>query len=186
MRHHRTRFVGLLIIVAALVFAPGALAAPANGPGAAKAKERVYGKHCGAKRTGSRRPAERAKCLEAMSKLATGKSSSPRKACRALSRKKARGGRRSAFARCVSAGAKLLKSKGRGDGASATDDEGDDPDDDSDYGDGDGDGGDGDDDGADSGDDPDDPDAALDDAGADDSPAGADRGAVDPDDDLAA
>jgi hypothetical protein len=156
------------------VFAPSALAAaPAKGPGAAKGKERVYGKHCGPKRAGAGRPAQRAKCLEAMSKLATGKSSSPRAACRALSRKKARGGRRSAFARCVSAGARLLKSKGRGKRDSATDDQGDDPDD-SDGDDG---------DAADNDDDPDDLDAVLDGIGPGDSPADTDPGAADPDDD---
>jgi|GEM_PF-3172505 len=173
MLHHRPRFAGLLIILAALVLAPGALAAaPAKGPGAAKAKERVYGKHCGAKRNGSGRPAQRAKCIEAMSKLATGKSSSPRAACRALSRKKASGGRRSAFARCVVAGAKLLKSRGRGHDDSATDDEGGDPD-----GAGDGDGG------ADSADDPDDSDTAPDGGDPGDALPDADRSAIDPDDD---
>jgi hypothetical protein len=175
MLHHRPRFAGLLIIFATLALAPSALAAaPAKGPGAAKAKERVYGKYCGAKRTGSGRPAQRAKCLEAMSKLATGKSSSPRAACRTLSRKKVSGGRKSAFARCVSAGARLLKSKGRGNGDSATDDEGDDPDgDDGDDGAG----------GADSAGDPDDLDDTLDGIGLGDPPADAGRGAVDPDDD---
>jgi hypothetical protein len=173
MLHHRTRFAGLLIILAAFVLVPSALAAaPAKRLGAATAKERLYAKHCGPKRTGSGRPAQRAKCLKAMARLATGKSSSPRAACRALSRKKLSGGRRSAFARCVSAGARLLKSKGRDNSDKATDGEGDDPD----SGDGDGD------DGDDSAGDPDDPDAAPDGSGPGDSSADAGRGAVDPDD----
>lgn len=172
MLYHRPRFAGLLIILAALVFAPSSLAAaPAKGPGAAKGKERVYGKHCGAKRAGAGRHAQRAKCLEAMSKLATGKSSSPRAACRALSRKKGSGGRRSAFARCVAAGAKLLKSKSRGKRDSATHDEGNEPDDSN--------GDDG--DAADSHDDPDDLDAVLDAVDPGDSPADTDPAAADPD-----
>jgi hypothetical protein len=188
MLHHRPRFAGLLIIFAVLVLAPSALAAaPATPAGSAKAKERLYGKHCGAKRTGSGRPAQRAKCVEAMSRLATGRSSSPRAACRALSRKKVSGGRRSAFARCVSAGAKLLRARDRDDSDSdstADDDEGDEPDDDAadgpsgDEGDGDGD------DGGDSGDgDPDDSDAALDRSGAGDVPAHVGLGTVGPGDD---
>jgi hypothetical protein len=132
MMHHRTRAAGLLVIVASLVLAPGALAsAPANVSGPAKAKERAYGKHCGAKRQGAGRSASRAKCVEALSRLATGKSSSPHNACRALSRKKAKGQRKSPFALCVSAGARLLKSKGarhsNGDSGAGGHDEGEDP-----------------------------------------------------------
>lgn len=114
MMHHGPRVAGLLAILAALLLAPSALAAtPATGSAAAKAKERAYGKHCGAKSKAAKRAAQRAKCLEAMAKLATGKSSSPSKACAALSKKKARGERKSAYARCVSEGAKLLKAKRR-------------------------------------------------------------------------
>jgi hypothetical protein len=183
MLHHRPRSAGLLLIFAALALAPSALAAaPATQAGTAKAKERLYGKHCGAKRTGSGRSAQRAKCLEAMSRLATGKSSSPRAACRALSHKKVSGGRRSAFARCVSAGAKLLRARDRddSDSDSGADDEGDEPDDDSpDSPDGD-DGDDGSDDGAGDFDEYDDPNAALDRSGAGDAPADVARAAGGP------
>lgn len=130
MMHHGPRAAGLLAILAALLLVPNALAAtPAKGPAAAKAKERAYGKHCGAKSKATKRAAQRAKCLEAMARLATGKSSSPSKACAGLSKKKARGERKSAYARCVSEGAKLLKAKRRAahGGADAGAGEGDDP-----------------------------------------------------------
>lgn len=132
MLHHRPRVATLFALLAVLVFVVtpgGAAAAPSKVPGAAKAKERAYGKHCGAKHKGAVRSGQRAKCLDAMAKLATGRSSSPRKACAALSRKKVRGERKSAFARCVSAGVKLLKFRGTTDGDDATgaDDAGHDP-----------------------------------------------------------
>lgn len=114
MLHTRPRLAVLLALVAALVLAPAAAAAvPSRAPAGAQAKERAYGKQCGPKRKGPGRAGERVKCLEAMARLATGKSSSPQKACRALSRKKAKGARSSAYAQCVSAGAKLLKSRRR-------------------------------------------------------------------------
>jgi hypothetical protein len=168
MLHHRPRFAGLLIIFAALVLAPSALAAaPAKGPVSTKAKEHLYGKHCGAKHSGSDRPAQRTKCLKAMSALGTGRSSSPRAACRALSRKKVGGEHRSAFSRCVSAGARLLKARDRVNSDTATEDEGDDPD-----------SGAGDDDASSSNDPVDGVDAA-------DAPGDAGGGALDPDDDPA-
>lgn len=123
MMHHGPRASGLLAILAALLLAPNALAAtPAKGAAAAKAKERAYGKHCGAKSKATKPAAQRAKCLEAMAKLATGKSSSPSKACAGLSKKKAKGERKSAFARCVSEGAKLMKAKRRAAGTDEGDD----------------------------------------------------------------
>lgn len=113
MLHHRPLFAWLLAIFAVLVLAPGAAVA-SNGPAAsAKAKERAYGKHCGAKKGKAARSGARAKCLKAMAKLDKNPSLSPAKACRALSKKKAKGERRSAYARCVSEGAKLLKAKRR-------------------------------------------------------------------------
>src|SRR5215218_7376935 len=126
MLHNRTRVAGLIALLAVLVFTPGAsAAAPVKASGSAKAKERAYGKHCGAKR--KKRASQRAKCIEAMSRLATGKSSSPQSACRGLSRKKAGGERKSAYALCVSAGAKVLKSKrAKSDSVSGDDDRGDD------------------------------------------------------------
>lgn len=114
MMHHGPRTAGLLAILAALLLAPGALAAtPAQTSASAKAKERAYGKYCGAKRKAPARAAQRTKCLAAMSKLATGRTSSPSKACRGLTQKKVKGERKSAYARCVSAGARLMKAKRR-------------------------------------------------------------------------
>jgi hypothetical protein len=129
MLHHRTRVTGLIALLALLVLAPGAsAAAPAKASKSANAKERAYGKHCGSKRKKHSRAGQRAKCLDAMSRLATGRSTSPESACRALSHKKAGGERKSAYAVCVSAGAKLLKSKrGKTGGASGGDDARDDP-----------------------------------------------------------
>ncbi len=131
MLHHRFRGVGLAAILAALVFAPTAVAAtPSKMPTSAKGKERAYGKHCGQKTTSATGAASRVKCIDAMAKLAGGASSSPRKACRELSRKRAKGKRRSPFAHCVVEGAKLLKNIGRasgGNSASADDDYSDDP-----------------------------------------------------------
>ena len=121
MLHHVPRLAGLLAILASLTLAPGALAAtPSKAPAGAKAKERAYGRYCGAKRKGPGAATRRTKCLDAMSKLATGRSSSPSKACRGLSRKKAKGERKSAYARCVSEGARLLKGKRRGKGGTSS------------------------------------------------------------------
>lgn len=112
MLHHPLRVAGLLAIAAMLALAPATLAAPASkGSAAAKSKERAYGKHCGSKKAKPR--SARAKCLDAMAKLDRNPSLSPAKVCRGLSRKKAKGERKSAYARCVSEGAKLLKAKNR-------------------------------------------------------------------------
>lgn len=120
MLHHLPRVTGLLAILASLALVPGAVAAtPTKAPAGSKAKERAYGKHCGAKSKRSARAAQRAKCLDAMAKLASGRSSSPSKACRGLSKKKVKGERKSAYARCVSEGAKLLKAKKRANGGTA-------------------------------------------------------------------
>jgi len=140
MLHHRPWAAGLVAILAALVLAPTALAtssSPKASP-AAKAKERAYGKHCGHKGKAS----AHAKCLDAMAKLASGESVSPKKACRGLSKKRVRGERKSAFARCVRAGTKLMSQanrrpsgkSGAGTGAYEGDDAGDDPTLDSDDG----------------------------------------------------
>ena len=109
MLHHGPRIAGLLAIVAALVLAPSALAGN-SAPRATKQEQRAYGKHC---KTKKGRSSERTQCLKAMAKLDKGKTSSPSKACTALSKRKARGERKSAYARCVSEGAKLLKAKRR-------------------------------------------------------------------------
>jgi hypothetical protein len=122
MLHRRYRVVGLAAILAALVFAPSALAAaPSKMPTTAKAKERAYGKHCGQKTTVASGAASRVKCIDAMARLASGASSSPRKACRELSRKRAKGKRKSPFARCVVEGAKLLKGTDRANSGAAAD-----------------------------------------------------------------
>lgn len=165
MLHHRSRAAGLIALIALLVFTPGATAAtPAKAAGAAKAKVRAYGKHC------KGRGADRAKCLDAMSRLAAGTSTSPRSACRSLGRRKAKGAHKSAYARCVSEGSKLMKSKRGKKGAASDDDEGNwgddpEPDDDGDSADGD--------DGAAGADDPDDLDP-YGDTGAGDTPPAVD------------
>jgi hypothetical protein len=134
MLHHRPWVTGLVAILTALVLAPTALGAGPSQkvPAAAKAKERAYGKHCGRKGKAS----ARAKCLDAMASLASGESLSPKKACRGLSKKRVRGERKSAFARCVREGTKVMlqasrrasgKSGAGGTGADEGDDAGDDP-----------------------------------------------------------
>jgi hypothetical protein len=132
MLHHRPWATGLVAILAALVLAPTALATSPSPkvPDAAKAKERAYGKHCARKG----RASARAKCLDAMARLASGESVSPKKACRTLSKKRVRGERKSAFARCVREGTKVMLQatrraggkSGAGTGADEGDDAGDD------------------------------------------------------------
>ena len=113
MLHHGPRVAGLLAIVAALFLPASALAGNSakKTQSATKQEQRAYGKHCETKKG---RSSERSQCLKAMAKLDKGKTSSPSKACKALSKKKAAGERKSAYARCVSEGAKLLKAKRRG------------------------------------------------------------------------
>ena len=115
MLHHRPRRAGTLAILAALLLAPSAPAGAAakSAPGATKAEQRAYGKYCRTSAKGKARTGDRTKCLKAMAKLDKGTSSSPSKACKALSRKTLKGERKSAYARCVAAGAKLLKAKRR-------------------------------------------------------------------------
>jgi hypothetical protein len=70
-----------------------------------------------------------------MASLASGESLSPKKACRGLSKKRVRGERKSAFARCVREGTKVMLQasrratgkSGAGPGADEGDDAGDDP-----------------------------------------------------------
>ncbi|MGH2944630.1 MAG: hypothetical protein ACRDLN_17855 [Solirubrobacteraceae bacterium] len=131
MLHHRPRLAGLVAILAALVLAPSALAASASkSPDGARSKDRAYGKRCAQKGKGSARSSARAKCIDALANLASGRSASPRKACRGLSRKRLKGERRSAFARCVAEGKKLLKANKRADrkgGGQPSADDADDP-----------------------------------------------------------
>lgn len=109
MSHRQARLAGLAAMLAALTFAPQAIAAGSPGQGqGANAKAKQYAKQC---RSKAKRARGTARCVKALNKLATGKSSSPRSACAGLSRKRAKGERRSAFARCVTAGSKLVKER---------------------------------------------------------------------------
>jgi hypothetical protein len=99
------------MLVALLLAAPALAAdAPAPGPASSKAKAKQYARLCGSDAKHRRGAAE---CIAAMRKLASGKRSSPRQACAGLSRKRVVNGKRvpSAFARCVRAGAKLMKER---------------------------------------------------------------------------
>lgn len=90
--------------------------APMPGPQAGvKAKLRAYGNRC--EKVGRRADARVkrsafARCLDAMARLGSGRTSSPRVACRGISSKRVKG-RTSANARCRAAGAKLLRDKRR-------------------------------------------------------------------------
>jgi hypothetical protein len=76
------------------------------------AKAKAYGRYC---KDQSKRHVEGEKgtpfsqCVTAMAKLATGKTSSPRKACKELDKKPKEGEKGTPFSRCVSKGAKLLR-----------------------------------------------------------------------------
>jgi hypothetical protein len=76
------------------------------------AKAKAYGRYC---KDQSKRHVEGEKgtpfsqCVTAMAKLATGKTSSPRKACKELDKKPKEGEKGTPFSRCVSHGAKLLR-----------------------------------------------------------------------------
>jgi hypothetical protein len=79
------------------------------------AKAKAYGRYCQGQSRKRSKAAEGTKgtpfsqCVTAMAKLAKDKTDSPRKACRALSRKRAQGEKRSPFSSCVRQGAKLLR-----------------------------------------------------------------------------
>lgn len=112
MTHLWSRIAGFAAIVVVLL-APAALASASRpGPEASrKAKEKAYGKHCGPRK--GKHARTRARCLDAMAKLATGDSASPRDACRGLPDRRARGERTSAFERCVRAGTRVVESTQR-------------------------------------------------------------------------
>jgi hypothetical protein len=132
MHHHLPRLAGLVAILATFALVPAAMATSPSTSSSTTVKERAYGKHCGAKSKARHGARTRTKCLKAMAKLADGTATTPSKACRGLSRTRAKGEHKSAFARCVVAGARLLKAAKRaaradGDDAdSEADDEGDD------------------------------------------------------------
>jgi hypothetical protein len=79
------------------------------------AKARAYGRYCKDQSKKRSEAAEGTKgtpfgqCVTAMAKLATGKSSSPRAACKDLSKKHADGEKGTPFSRCVAGGARLLR-----------------------------------------------------------------------------
>jgi serine protease AprX len=101
---------------------PAPAAAPASGAvesAALKSPRPSYAGYCTGqthKRHGARKSA-RERCLGAMKDLAQGRATSPRKACRALSRTPEAGRRRSAFSLCVTAGARLKTDLARQRGA---------------------------------------------------------------------
>jgi hypothetical protein len=79
------------------------------------AKARAYGRFCKEQSKKRSDAAEGTKgtpfsqCVTAMAKLATGKTSSPRAACKELSKKEEDGEKGTPFSRCVAGGAKLLR-----------------------------------------------------------------------------
>ena len=79
------------------------------------AKARAYGRHCDDQSRKRSDAAEGTKgtpfsqCVTAMAKLATEQSSSPRAACKQLSKKHEDGEKGTPFSRCVVEGAKLLR-----------------------------------------------------------------------------
>jgi hypothetical protein len=79
------------------------------------AKARAYGRYCKGQSKKRSDAAEGTKgtpfsqCVTAMAKLATGKTSSPRAACKPLSKKHEDGEKGTPFSRCVAGGAKLLR-----------------------------------------------------------------------------
>jgi hypothetical protein len=81
-----------------------------------KAKLLAYGTRCTAvgKRSQARvKGSEFAKCLDAMARLGSGRTSSPLVACRSLSAKAAKRRTQSPRARCMAAGAKVLRDRRR-------------------------------------------------------------------------
>ena len=86
------------------------------GPkGGLPAKAKAYGRYCEdkSKKRSDAAPGTKgtpfSQCVTAMAKLATGKTASPRKACKELSKTGKKGDKDTPFSRCVSQGAKLLR-----------------------------------------------------------------------------
>lgn len=79
------------------------------------AKAKAYGRYCNDQSKKRSDAAEGTKgtpfsqCVNAMAKLATGQTSSPRAACKELSKKHEDGEKGTPFSRCVAGGAKLLR-----------------------------------------------------------------------------
>jgi hypothetical protein len=85
----------------------------APGPTASlPAKAKAYGRNCkgeSKKHVEGEKGTPFSQCVTAMAKLASGNTSSPRKACSELSKKHDAGEKGTPFSRCVSNGAKLLR-----------------------------------------------------------------------------
>jgi hypothetical protein len=81
------------------------------------AKARAYGRRCDDQSKKRSDAAEGTKgtpfsqCVTAMAKLASGESSSPRAACKELSKKHEKGEKGTPFSRCVVEGAKVLRAR---------------------------------------------------------------------------
>jgi hypothetical protein len=79
------------------------------------AKAKAYGRYCKDQSKKRSDAAEGTKgtpfsqCVNAMAKLATGETASPRSACKQLSKKHEDGEKGTPFSRCVAGGAKLLR-----------------------------------------------------------------------------
>jgi hypothetical protein len=76
------------------------------------AKAKAYGRYCkdqSKKHVEGEKGTPFSQCVTAMAKLATGKTSSSRKACKALDKTHEEGEKGTPFSRCVSDGAKLLR-----------------------------------------------------------------------------
>jgi hypothetical protein len=78
-------------------------------------KAKAYGHYCQdeSKKRSDAKPGTKgtpfSQCVTAMAKLATGKTASPRKACKELSKKHKKGEKGTQFSHCVSNGTKLLR-----------------------------------------------------------------------------
>jgi len=118
----RIAAAALLALTFSLV--PGTVAANARSQRAAlpspsasvKAKLLAYGTRCatvGKRKQARVKGSEFAKCLDAMARLGSGRTSSPLVACRSLSAKAAKRRSRSPRARCMAAGAKVLRDRRR-------------------------------------------------------------------------
>lgn len=76
------------------------------------AKAKAYGRYCedqSKKHEQGKKGTPFSRCVTAMAKLASGKTSSPRKACKELSKTRKQGDKGTPFSLCVSHGAKLLR-----------------------------------------------------------------------------
>lgn len=98
---------------------------PTPGPNASKAaKARAYGKYCkgeSKEHVEGQKGTAFSRCVTALAKLGSGKTTNPRRACKGLSKKHARGKKGTAFSRCVRAAAKLRSAQRRSDPSRYTD-----------------------------------------------------------------